>query len=156
MPELSVWPVVCASAIANVMFGIGNEHDLLIWRPAGAGRGHRGLDRRAAPWMTILHREAQMLNRISLALVGMAGAVVSVPILAYLLEPLIQSRPSLFGATSVRSTDFIVGKNGRGFVRGSLAAAWAGQTALSRGLAAPHQRRTSLSSRSTARILAAQ
>jgi menaquinol-cytochrome c reductase iron-sulfur subunit len=35
----------------------------------------------------------QFLSRISLALSGLAGAVVSVPILAYLLSPLLQRTP---------------------------------------------------------------
>ncbi len=68
------------------------------------------------------------LSRMSLALSGLAGAVVSVPILAYLLSPLIN--PSRQAWRNVGPVDrFKIGETVEVAIEDPSPVAWAGQTA---------------------------
>jgi menaquinol-cytochrome c reductase iron-sulfur subunit len=71
----------------------------------------------------------RFLNRISLALSGLAAAVVSVPIVAYLLSPLLQPAPEVWhdlGAVE----NFQIGATVEAPLDESSSLPWAGQTAL--------------------------
>ena len=70
----------------------------------------------------------RFLSRISLVLSGLAGAVVSVPILAYLLSPLINPAPGQW--VDVDSVDaFAVGSTRKVDLQDPSPLPWAGQTA---------------------------
>ena len=75
-------------------------------------------------------REAlrKMLNLISLGLAGLAGAVVSVPIIAYLLSPLIKPAPNVWRTIGTLDS-FTVGKTVQVSIQDPSPLAWAGQTA---------------------------
>ncbi len=71
----------------------------------------------------------RFLSRISLALSGLAAAVVSVPILAYLLSPLL--RPAANQWRDVGAvTDFLIGQTVEVALEDPSPLPWAGQTAL--------------------------
>ena len=70
----------------------------------------------------------RFLSRMILALSGLIGVVLSVPILAYLLSPLIRpSRPSWRRVGSLG--DFPIGKTVQVALEDPSSLAWAGQTA---------------------------
>src|ERR1043165_499366 len=70
----------------------------------------------------------RFLSRVSLALSGLAAAVVSVPIIAYLLSPLLQQpAPQWRDVGAVDS--FQVGPTGEGAYDDPSPLPWAGQTA---------------------------
>ncbi len=70
----------------------------------------------------------RFLSRISLALSGLAGAVVSVPILAYLLSPLINPAPSRWVDVGA-ADDYVVGSTTKVDLQDPSPLPWAGQTA---------------------------
>jgi menaquinol-cytochrome c reductase iron-sulfur subunit len=70
----------------------------------------------------------RFLSRISLALSGLAAAVVSVPILAYLLSPLLQPPPNQWRDVGSVS-DFRVGDTVEVAYDDPFPLPWAGQTA---------------------------
>lgn len=75
----------------------------------------------------VLSRRA-FLNRLSLILSGLIGLVLSVPILAYLLTPLIQRAPGVW--LDIGSVDqFKVGETVPIAIEDPSPLAWAGQTA---------------------------
>ena len=75
----------------------------------------------------VLHRRA-FLNRISLILSGLIGLVLSVPILAYLLTPLIKRAPEVW--LNVGSLDqFQIGATVQIAIEDPSPLEWAGQTA---------------------------
>lgn len=70
----------------------------------------------------------KFLSRFSLALSGLAAAIVSVPILAYLLSPLLQPRPDIW--TDVGTVDgFQIGQTVEVAYDDPSPLPWAGQTA---------------------------
>jgi menaquinol-cytochrome c reductase iron-sulfur subunit len=71
----------------------------------------------------------RFLNRISLALSGLAAAVVSVPIVAYLLSPLLQPAPEVWHDLGPIQ-NFQIGTTVEVPVDASSSLPWAGQTAL--------------------------
>ena len=76
----------------------------------------------------VLNRRA-FLNRISLILSGLIGLVLSVPILAYLLTPLIRREPGVW--QDVGTLDqFQVGQTVQVAIQDPSPLEWAGQTAL--------------------------
>ena len=75
----------------------------------------------------VLSRRA-FLNRLSLILSGLIGLVLSVPILAYLLTPLIRREPGVW--QDVGSVDqFPIGETVEVTIEDPSPLAWAGQTA---------------------------
>ena len=75
----------------------------------------------------LLNRRA-FLNRLSLILSGLIGLVLSVPILAYLLTPLIRRAPGVW--LDVGSLDqFTIGDTVQIAIEDPSPVAWAGQTA---------------------------
>jgi menaquinol-cytochrome c reductase iron-sulfur subunit len=70
----------------------------------------------------------RFLSRVSLALSGLAGAVVSVPILAYLLSPLIEQEPSDWRDVGLVE-NFRVGETVEVAYDDPSPLPWAGQTA---------------------------
>lgn len=70
----------------------------------------------------------QFLSRVSLALSGLAGAVVSVPIIAYLLSPLLQPPPSEWRDLGVVD-NFRIGDTVEVAYDDPSPLPWAGQTA---------------------------
>ena len=81
----------------------------------------------------------RFLSRVSLALSGLAGAVVAVPIVSYLLSPLINPAPRVWRDVG-RLDEFKVGQTREVAVDDPSSLPWAGQTALT----AVWVRRTSL------------
>jgi len=76
----------------------------------------------------ILNRRA-FLNRLSLILSGLIGLVLSVPILAYLLTPLIRREPGVW--LDVGQVDqFQIGQTVQVDIQDPSPLPWAGQTAL--------------------------
>ena len=71
----------------------------------------------------------KFLNRVSLALSGLAAAVVSVPIVAYLLSPLLQPAPEVWHDLGPVQ-NFQIGTTVEVPVDESSSLPWAGQTAL--------------------------
>jgi menaquinol-cytochrome c reductase iron-sulfur subunit len=71
----------------------------------------------------------RFLNRISLALSGLAAAVVSVPIVAYLLSPLLQPAPEVWHDLGAVES-FQIGATVEVPLDESSSLPWAGQTAL--------------------------
>ncbi len=71
----------------------------------------------------------RLLNRISLGLSGLAAAVVSVPIIAYLLSPLLQSRADDWRDLGLVQ-NFQIGKTVEVAIDEASSLPWAGQTAL--------------------------
>ncbi|HEY3107991.1 MAG TPA: Rieske (2Fe-2S) protein [Chloroflexota bacterium] len=71
----------------------------------------------------------RFLGRLSLALSGLAGAVVAVPILSYLLSPLIHPAPRLWRDVG-RLDDFKIGETREVAIDDPASLPWAGQTAL--------------------------
>jgi len=71
----------------------------------------------------------RLLNRISLGLSGLAAAVVSVPIIAYLLSPLLQSRAEDWRDLGLVQ-NFQIGKTVEVAIDEASSLPWAGQTAL--------------------------
>ena len=71
----------------------------------------------------------RFLSRLSLGLSGLAGAVVAVPIVAYLLSPLINPAPRVWRDVG-RVDDFKVGETKEVAVVDPSSLPWAGQTAL--------------------------
>src|SRR6185312_1480588 len=71
----------------------------------------------------------RFLSRLSLGLSSLAGAVVAVPIVAYLLSPLINPAPRVWRDVG-RVDDFKVGETREVAVDEPSSLAWAGQTAL--------------------------
>src|SRR5579871_2944542 len=76
----------------------------------------------------VLNRR-QFLSRVSLALSALAGAVVSVPILAYLLSPLIQQAPEQWRDVGLVE-NFQIGDTVQVAYEDPSPLPWAGQTAL--------------------------
>ena len=72
----------------------------------------------------------RFLSRLSLGLSGLAGAVVAVPIVAYLLSPLINPAPRVWRDVG-RLDEFKVGQTREVAVDEPSSLPWAGQTALS-------------------------
>src|SRR6185437_7796874 len=70
----------------------------------------------------------RFLGRISLALAGVAGAVVGIPIVAYLLSPLLESAPILWRDVG-GVEDFTVGETVLVAFDDPSPLPWAGQTA---------------------------
>lgn len=70
----------------------------------------------------------RFLNRISLALSGVAAAVVSVPIVAYLLSPLLQAPPEEWRDLGLVQ-NFRLGETVEVAVDEASSLPWAGQTA---------------------------
>ena|SRR5579864_2286617 len=70
----------------------------------------------------------RFLGRVSLALSGLAGAVVSVPILAYLLSPLIEQAPKEWRDVGL-TDNFVVGRTVEVAFDDPAPLPWAGQTA---------------------------
>jgi menaquinol-cytochrome c reductase iron-sulfur subunit len=70
----------------------------------------------------------RFLNRLIIGLSGLAGAVVSVPILAYLLSPLIKPSKNVW-QTVGNLDDFTVGTTTKVSIQDPSPLAWAGQTA---------------------------
>jgi menaquinol-cytochrome c reductase iron-sulfur subunit len=70
----------------------------------------------------------RFLNRISLALSGLAAAVVSVPIVAYLLSPLLQPPPQEWQDLGL-AQDFRIGETVEVAIDETSSLPWAGQTA---------------------------
>lgn len=76
----------------------------------------------------VLNRRA-FLNRLSLILSGLIGLVLSVPILAYLLTPLIRREPGVW--QDVGPLDqFQIGQTVQVAIQDPSPVEWAGQTAL--------------------------
>ena len=76
----------------------------------------------------VLNRRA-FLNRLSLILSGLIGLVLSVPILAYLLTPLIRREPGVW--QDVGTVDqFQIGQTVQVAIQDPSPLEWAGQTAL--------------------------
>jgi menaquinol-cytochrome c reductase iron-sulfur subunit len=75
-----------------------------------------------------LETRRRFLNRISLALSGLAAAVVSVPIVAYLLSPLLQPAPAEWRDLGLLQ-DFKIGETVEVAVDEASSLPWAGQTA---------------------------
>jgi menaquinol-cytochrome c reductase iron-sulfur subunit len=71
----------------------------------------------------------RFLNRISLALSGLAAAVVSVPIVAYLLSPLLQPAPEEWRDLGPVQ-NFLIGTTVEVAIDEPSSLPWAGQTAL--------------------------
>jgi menaquinol-cytochrome c reductase iron-sulfur subunit len=71
----------------------------------------------------------RFLGRLSLALSGLAGAVVAVPILSYLLSPLINPTPRIWRDVG-RLDEFKVGETREISIDDPSSLPWAGQTAL--------------------------
>ena len=82
----------------------------------------------------LLNRRA-FLNRLSLILSGLIGLVLSVPILAYLLTPLIRRAPGVWLDVG-RVDQFQVGETVQVAIEDPSPLPWAGQTAQDGGLAA--------------------
>lgn len=75
-----------------------------------------------------LETRRQFLGRVSLALSGVAAAVVSVPIIAYLLSPLLQPKPDTW--TDLGPVDnFLMGQTVEAAYDDPSPLPWAGQTA---------------------------
>jgi len=70
----------------------------------------------------------RLLSRVSLALSGLAGAVVSVPILAYLLSPLLEPAPDEWRDVGLVE-NFRVGETVEAAYDDPSPLPWAGQTA---------------------------
>ncbi len=70
----------------------------------------------------------KFLNLFSLGLAGLAGAVVSVPIIAYLLSPLIKPAKNVWRTVGALDS-FAVGKTVQVAIDDPSPLAWAGQTA---------------------------
>jgi menaquinol-cytochrome c reductase iron-sulfur subunit len=70
----------------------------------------------------------RFLNRVSLALSGLAAAVVSVPIVAYLLSPLLHPPPEEWQDLGL-ADDFQIGQTVEVAIDVSSSLPWAGQTA---------------------------
>jgi menaquinol-cytochrome c reductase iron-sulfur subunit len=70
----------------------------------------------------------RFLSRVSLALSGLAGAVVSVPIIAYLLSPLLQPAPDVWRDLGLVE-NFQVGQTVEVAYDEPSSLPWAGQTA---------------------------
>jgi menaquinol-cytochrome c reductase iron-sulfur subunit len=70
----------------------------------------------------------RFLNRITLAMSGLIGLVLSVPILAYLLSPLLNRAPASWVRVG-RADQFPVGRTVQVAFEDPSPAAWAGQTA---------------------------
>src|SRR6202048_2073424 len=70
----------------------------------------------------------RFLNRISLALSGLAAAVVSVPIVAYLLSPLLQPAPEDWRDLGLVE-NFQIGQTVEVALDETSSLPWAGQTA---------------------------
>lgn len=70
----------------------------------------------------------KLLNRALIGLSGLAGAVVSVPILAYLLSPLINPTKQAWQDVGALD-DFKVGETAKVAIQEPSSVAWAGQTA---------------------------
>src|SRR5919107_563798 len=83
--------------------------------PAAAGISAEALSRRA------------FLNRISLILTGLIGLVLSVPILAYLLTPLIRRAPGVWLDVG-RTDQFKIGETVQVAIEDPSPLPWAGQT----------------------------
>jgi menaquinol-cytochrome c reductase iron-sulfur subunit len=81
----------------------------------------------AAASTALLNRRA-FLNRMSLILSGLIGLVLSVPILAYLLTPLIRRAPGVWLVVG-RLDQFTVGETVQVAIEDPSPLAWAGQTA---------------------------
>lgn len=77
---------------------------------------------------TLLSRR-RFVSRLSLALAGLAGAVVGVPIVAYLLSPLLNPARQVW-RTVGQVADFRVGETIEVTFQEPSPLAWAGQTAL--------------------------
>jgi menaquinol-cytochrome c reductase iron-sulfur subunit len=71
----------------------------------------------------------RFLSRISLALSGLAAAVVSVPILAYLLSPLLQLSPAVWRDVGLIG-NFRIGETVQVSYDDPSTLPWAGQTSL--------------------------
>ena len=71
----------------------------------------------------------RFLSRVSLALSGLAGAVVAVPIVSYLLSPLINPAPRVWRDVG-RLDEFKIGETREVAVDDPSSLPWAGQTAL--------------------------
>jgi menaquinol-cytochrome c reductase iron-sulfur subunit len=71
----------------------------------------------------------RFLGRLSLALSGLAGAIVAVPILSYLLSPLINPEPRIWRDVG-RLDDFKIGETREVAIDDPSSLPWAGQTAL--------------------------
>jgi menaquinol-cytochrome c reductase iron-sulfur subunit len=71
----------------------------------------------------------RFLSRVSLALSGLAGAVVAVPIVSYLLSPLINPAPRVWRDAG-RLDEFKVGETREVAIDDPSSLPWAGQTAL--------------------------
>lgn len=69
----------------------------------------------------------RFLNRISLALSGLAGAVVSIPIIGYLLSPLLQPKPVDWTDVGLLD-DFQIGQTVQVAFDDPSPLPWAGQT----------------------------
>jgi menaquinol-cytochrome c reductase iron-sulfur subunit len=78
--------------------------------------------------MAIDEARRRFLSRLSLGLSALAAAVVSVPILAYLLSPLIRPAPNEWRDLG-RVDDFQVGATVRAAIDEPSPLPWAGQTA---------------------------
>jgi menaquinol-cytochrome c reductase iron-sulfur subunit len=70
----------------------------------------------------------RFLNRVSLALSGLAAAIVSVPIVAYLLSPLLQPPPEVWRDVGPVQT-FRIGETVEVAIDEPSSLPWAGQTA---------------------------
>jgi menaquinol-cytochrome c reductase iron-sulfur subunit len=75
----------------------------------------------------VLNRR-RFLSRVSIALSGLAGAIVSVPILAYLLSPLIEQEPSDWRDVGLVE-NFQIGQTVEVAYDDPAPLPWAGQTA---------------------------
>jgi menaquinol-cytochrome c reductase iron-sulfur subunit len=71
----------------------------------------------------------RFLSRVSLALSGLAGAVVAVPIVSYLLSPLINPVPRVWRDVG-RLDEFKIGETREVAIDDPSSLPWAGQTAL--------------------------
>lgn len=78
--------------------------------------------------MADLVSRRQFLNRMSLGLIGAAGAVVTVPILAYLLSPLLKPAPKIWRGVG-NINDFVIGETVRREIQDPSPLPWAGLTA---------------------------
>jgi menaquinol-cytochrome c reductase iron-sulfur subunit len=76
-----------------------------------------------------VHTRRQFLSRVSLALSALAAAVVSVPILAYLLSPLLQQAPEQWLDVGLVE-NFQIGDTVEVSYEDPSPLPWAGQTAL--------------------------
>ncbi|SRR5712692_3484461 len=103
-----------------------DSYDVQAGRKVPGDAGAQGAT--VAPHPDLLGRR-QFLSRLSLALVGLAAAVVSVPIVVYLLSPLINPAKNVW--RSVGSVDqFQVGDTVEVTFEEPSPLHWAGQTAL--------------------------